>query len=466
MKLMDKVHFIHSFYLNEWRRQSKAEISLFLINQLIDSFILPSVILFFLLTSKDIDRGVWLNLILFPLYFYFGGQYTTKRNIQQNAISKTLSLYGFSSREITILMDLTTNLLFYFSRILVFMLLSGYFLFKNHSFWMILTILIALSIVAVYLRQYATKMPSNLLLIGNYIFDYQTVSIFLLIVKYIDYQRSSLLVGIILIFILILYVLMKAISRKLKGKSFIREWKIALNEAGGQLGSQLFINSLFPCITLYVLYIFANNAQLMSEPKVMLIMLKIIICFIGLTSMYPIALYAFDLEKMRMFHLKNMGNFIQKKIKSKLMIAYSIHILIYFCYMFFYFLLIPDSIRVKSIVLIVSFIPICMIIPMVYFTLTILFPIFQRQYIIGYSQPSRFVILGGWIANATLMLLSIFWSVSIISGKNVMLASTVVLFVYLIISGIFIFILIRIYYQYEQFLIKGKEQIEDEKFNV
>lgn len=466
MKLKNKVHFIYSFYLNEWRRQSKNEILLFLINQLIDSIIVPSIILFFLLISKDVDWFVWINLILFPVYFYFGGQHVTKRNIKQHPICKTLSIYGFSNREIMILIDLTTNLLFYISRCLVFLLLSGYCFLRNPLVGVFLIILIVLSIVAIYLRQFATIVPSSFLLIGNYIFDYQTITIFLLVAKYIDYQRSSYLIGFTLFFIIILYALTKVISRNLKGKSFIREWKIARNEIGGQVSSILFIQSMFPCITLYILYIFANNVQLMSKASEVLIMLKIIIVFIGLTTVYPITLYAFDLEKMRMFQLKNMGDFIQKKIKAKIAISYSVHVLIYLCYIFIYMLMIPDSVRIKSIILIVSFIPVCVIIPMIYFTLTLVFPIFKRQSIIGYNQPSRFVIIGAWIANSSLMLLSIFWGVSIISGKRIILTTFLVLFAYLIVSGLFLCILHRIYYNYEQFLIKGKEQVEDEKFNI
>lgn len=466
MKLKNKVHFMYSFYLNEWRRQSKSEIVLFLINQLIDSFIVPSIILCFLLVSKNVNSFVWINLILFPVYFYFGGQHVTKRNIQQYSICKTLSIYGFSNREIMKLIDLTNNLLFYISRCLVFLLLSGYCFLRNPLAGVLLVILIGLSIIAIYLRQFATTVPSSLLLIGNYIFDYQTITIFLLVAKYIDYQRSSYLIGITLCFIIILYALIKVISRNLKGKSFIREWKIARNEVGGQISSILFLQSLFPCITLYILYIFANNAQLMSKASEVLIMLKIIIVFIGLTTVYPIMLYAFDLEKMRMFQLKNMGDFIHKKIKAKIAIAYSVHVLVYLCYIVVYMLMVPDSARIKTVILIVSFIPVCAIVPMVYFTLTLVFPIFKRQSTIGYNQPSRFVIFGAWIANSSLMLLSIFWGVSIISGKKIILATILVLFAYLIISVLFLCILHRIYYNYEQFLIKGKEQVEDEKFNV
>lgn len=190
--------------------------------------------------------------------------------------------------------------------------------------------------------------------------------------------------------------------------------------------------------------------------------IKALLVFLGVSSTSAIYLYAFDLEKMRMSQLRNMGNFIRYKIKYKLLLAYGFHALIYFTYALVYLLLIPDRLVDKLFILLLVFVPACLLLPLVYFMLTMLFPILKRSYIIGYNQPSRFVLIISYIINSLCWFLVIVWGLCLARQIQVFFISFLVIGIFASLFGVFVLILIKIFHQYDAFIDKGKEQIEDD----
>lgn len=466
MKMINYYKFLKYFYLNNWRMNSKSENIMYISNQIIDMFIMPVIIFFMLYNFADFNLIILVNLILFPLYFYFGGQYETKKNIKNTPISKTLFLIGFRSKDVFTLIDISTNLCLYLSRFIILVMLYVYTIIILKFSFFIATLFILFSLFGLWLRKYSNFIPEFFLMIANYIFDYQFVSIFIFVIKYINSQKSSIFFIFLLAFSLTFFLFIKLLKLPNKGKNFIREWKIAFIEGGAQLPAFLFINSLFPCISLFIMYIINSSHQLEIHAAEKVIIVKIIILFLGVTSTYSIPLYAFDLEKIRMFQLKNFGSFIQYKIKYKILIAYIFHAIIYFSYSAIYLLLIPDKLHIKFIILLISFIPVCILIPIIYLLLTILFPIFNRQYIIGYNQPSRFVLLGSYIASTLLIALTALWGRYIVINHHLLSTSIFIISTFAGIFVISLLLLYKIYHKYEQFVEIGRTHVENEKFSV
>lgn len=466
MNIIRYYKFLKYFYLNNWRMNNKAENIMYITNQIIDIFILPIIIIYMLYNYGNFNSIIWINLILFPLYFYFGGLYETRKNINNSPICQTLSLIGFRSKEIFTIIDISTNLWLYLSRFIILLMLYIYSVFILRFSFLLVTLFLLFSLVGLWLRKYSDFIPEFLLMIANYIFDYQFVSIFIFIIKSLNYKKISVLFIFLLVFYLTLFLFIKLLKLSNKGGKFIREWRIAFIEGGVPLPSFLFLNSLFPCITLFIMYVITTNQQLSIYSVEKIIAVKIIVLFLGVTSTYSIPLYAFDLEKMRMFQLKNLGNFIQHKIKYKILIAYFLHAIIYFSYSAIYLLIIPDKLYIKFIILLISFIPVCVLIPLIYLLLTIIFPIFNRQYIIGYNQPSRFVLIGSYISSTLLMALTALWGVYIVINHHLLLTSIFILCTFAGIFLISLLLLYKIYHKYEQFIEIGRTHVEDEKFYV
>lgn len=466
MKIINYYKFLKYFYLNNWRMNNKSENIMYIINQIIDIFIMPIIIMFVLYNSANFNFIIWINFILFPLYFYFGGLYETRKNINNSPICQTLFLFGFRSKEIFTLIDISTNLWLYLSRFIILSMVYIYSVFILRFSFLLAILFLLFSLFVLWLRKYSDFIPEFLLMLANYIFDYQFVSIFIFIIKSFNYKKGSSFFVFLLVFYLSLFIFIKLFKLSNKNGGFIREWKIAFIEGGVPLPSFLFLNSLFPCITLFIMYIITTNQQLAIYSVGKMIAVKIIVLFLGVTSTYSIPLYAFDLEKMRMFQLKNLGSFIQHKIKYKILIAYFIHAIIYFIYSAIYLIIIPDKLYVKFIILLISFIPVCILIPIIYLLLTILFPIFNRQYIIGYNQPSRFVLIGSYIASTLLMALTALWGVYIVINHHLLLTSIFVLCTFASIFVISLLLLYKIYHKYEQFIEIGRTHVEDEKFYI
>ncbi|EOT40385.1 hypothetical protein [Enterococcus columbae] len=462
MRKITYYRFLKAFYLNNWRMQNRLENILQLFNQLSEIVIMPTILLTLVASAQFGSLLVYVHLILFPIYFYFGGQYTAKKNLVRLPICRTLYLLGFNHVQVFKLVDLATNLVFYFSRAVILLVLCGYAI-TTLKLSIVFPICILLGCgLGIFLRRYEARISTVFLLVGNTVFDYQTVTIALYLFQFLDYQKGSLFISFVLLLCLVFYLAFKGLQLSRQGRQLIRELKIALNEGGAPLSSFLFIHALFPGGSLVFLYIIASNPHLAVYSAIRLFPIKALLVFLGVSSTYAIYLYAFDLEKMRMSQLRNMGNFIRYKIKYKLLLAYGFHTLIYFTYALVYLLLIPDRLVDKLFILLLVFVPACLLLPLVYFVLTMLFPILKRPYIIGYNQPSRFVLIISYIINTLCWFLVIVWGICLARQIQVFFISFLVIGIFASLFGVFVLILIKIFQQYDSFIDKGKEQIEDD----
>lgn len=92
MRKITYYRFLKAFYLNNWRMQNCLENILQLFNQVSEIVIMPAILLTLVASAQFGSLLVYVHLILFPIYFYFGGQ--------QNCYNKFKQIYANVHRSI------------------------------------------------------------------------------------------------------------------------------------------------------------------------------------------------------------------------------------------------------------------------------------------------------------------------------------------------------------------------------